>query len=481
MILESVNTTDITATENDELFSSVDVDGFSDTVFAAMARCMIYPRLDGKNFNVTVSPSPDEADDPNKYIEYREDGVGCEDAIIFINCSNAYDRVSGAFRGAVIARGYEERSGEENIIKRSYQSRTQLNVMVFRSNEKHITFVVSNKFDLHLQHVYASCIAHFFPWPFIEKPFSEDEIELVRSLVFETEPMKFLQMVKKIYKNLGIRNSRVKAMLSNYETGNIDQQIAREKDRIQELYASIRTYKENIDSALDKIDQVSTMILGYEARLASVKAKGTSPLESIFLKDNISLNSTGHGLDFTVYDYLSYFDRNRAIYLLENKNSSFHIFGMDEELLNALISDVFISRSPRVRIKMCARYLIRNNGSVTAYVMGSETPYGYIENPHISYHRCLGQHERYIVECMEKGNTIAAVLQCVASCGSVNLSEGATASHFVRDILNNKGSGVVCFELPDGSVVNAREAATWLANNKVEENEHEQENEADEE
>ena len=90
---------------------------------------------------------------------------------------------------------------------------------------------------------------------------------------------------------------------------------------------------------------------------------------------------------------------------------------------------------------------------------------GYIPNPHIGHFGCLGDYHRYIEELLSNRDYIGAINQCVASCKSINVSEFPTLSNFARDIYGlNMIRMPRCFEMPDGRVLTAKDAAAELAN-----------------
>ena len=84
---------------------------------------------------------------------------------------------------------------------------------------------------------------------------------------------------------------------------------------------------------------------------------------------------------------------------------------------------------------------------------------GYMPNPHIEYHRCLGNYRETLTELMRNHEYIGAIEQCIASSRSLALND-ISAEEGIRDLFKNDARK--CVELPDGKVVTAREAVKYL-------------------
>ena len=83
-------------------------------------------------------------------------------------------------------------------------------------------------------------------------------------------------------------------------------------------------------------------------------------------------------------------------------------------------------------------------------------------NPHIDRYNCLGNYERTINSMLLEHNYIGALEQCVASCKSLNWGD-STVMHVFMDTMYGSGHyNNQCIELPDGNIVNPKDAIKWL-------------------
>lgn len=87
----------------------------------------------------------------------------------------------------------------------------------------------------------------------------------------------------------------------------------------------------------------------------------------------------------------------------------------------------------------------------------------------------MGNYQRAINELLKNHNYIGAIEQCVASCRSLNFADSTVMQEFMRRLygLSDYNVNIRCIELPDGRVVEPKEAIVWLK-------EQEGENEANE-
>lgn len=82
-------------------------------------------------------------------------------------------------------------------------------------------------------------------------------------------------------------------------------------------------------------------------------------------------------------------------------------------------------------------------------------------NPHINEYSCMGGYSKTINELLSRRDYIGAIEQCVASCKSLNWGDHTVMCAFMRTFFSDN-SVARCIELPDGKVVNAKEAIKWL-------------------
>ena len=140
--------------------------------------------------------------------------------------------------------------------------------------------------------------------------------------------------------------------------------------------------------------------------------------------------------------------------------------------MKKLMTEIFVSEEPRLRIRVCASYRFDLNGSVAPNGhRGFWRGYGdYLPNPHINDYNCMGNYTTTINRLLRNHDYIGALEQCVASCKSLNWGDSAVMTSFMRSMWGN-GNNNRCIELPDGRIVKPNEAISWLEQQETQANE----------
>ena len=132
--------------------------------------------------------------------------------------------------------------------------------------------------------------------------------------------------------------------------------------------------------------------------------------------------------------------------------------------MKKLMYAIFIDQT--LRIKLCSAYKFYLNGNVEG-LSGHRYGYEFREctpNTHIDRYSCLGNYQRVINECLRRNDYIGAIEQCVASCKSLNFADSTVMSEFMSRLygISNYDVNIKCIELPDGRVVEPKDAIAWL-------------------
>ena len=117
-----------------------------------------------------------------------------------------------------------------------------------------------------------------------------------------------------------------------------------------------------------------------------------------------------------------------------------------------------------LKMKFCAAYEFQLDGCVTAhrgYRFG-ESCEDYMPNPHIYYHSCMGDYDSKVNTMLARNDYVSAIEQCVASAKSLNFGDHTVMCKFMEVITGARELNNKCIELPDGRVVNPKEAIKWL-------------------
>ena len=180
----------------------------------------------------------------------------------------------------------------------------------------------------------------------------------------------------------------------------------------------------------------------------------------------IPISTSGMSFSFVVKCYLDSFDpdmyetmaRNPQSHLFQGYSAPAQFRSVEDKRL--FLGAIF-NEDPKLKVKICAYYQLDARGNSTSYS-------GYVypdecrdrmPNPHLQYHNCLGNHQRYINDHILRGDMVRAVEQCVASAKSLNIGEGITARRFFGELMSSRNKVI---ELPDGTEVNAVDALAWL-------------------
>ena len=68
-----------------------------------------------------------------------------------------------------------------------------------------------------------------------------------------------------------------------------------------------------------------------------------------------------------------------------------------------------------------------------------------------------------MIERLTENDAIGAIEQCVSSCKSLNFGDSVVMETFMNRLCNIDGYEFnKCIELPDGSVVNIKDAIKWM-------------------
>ena len=163
---------------------------------------------------------------------------------------------------------------------------------------------------------------------------------------------------------------------------------------------------------------------------------------------------------------------NRATSFVYRPDGGSGHTGAAAEKMKKLMTEIFVSEEPRLRIRVCASYRFDLNGSVAPNGhrdFGAE--YGdYLPNPHINDYNCMCNYTTTINRLLRNHDYIGALEQCVASCKSLNWGDSAVMTSFMRSMWGN-GNNNRCIELPDGRIVKPNEAISWLEQQETQANE----------
>lgn len=315
-------------------------------------------------------------------------------------------------------------------------------------------------------HVLQTMMPRYFMW-FFKGGLTEKDKQLVRSLG-QDSPDEYERIINEFAADYDFRSYAIKTMCGDFEGRVIRDELEEKKNQFERIQRSITESLNEYHRLLNNMNDMNVRIMGLEAKLHDVS--GQNALVDFFTscKNLIPVSLSGGELTFIVQTYLTNFSPDMFETMSANGNSHFYTdYGYTKEwedpekrrkFLNAIFSDEAV-----LKIKVCGVYVMNTRGYIEAISSYSypEECKDYMPNPHLQYFSCLGNHEQLINDRLKDHDYVGAVVQCIGSAGSVNLSEGVT----IRRMLGGQifsGNQRKIIELPDGTSVTPTEAYEWL-------------------
>lgn len=467
----------VSETAND-YFKNIYGDSYrSDISFISTLRALAAPRMnDGDSLSVVFNSS--------RYSESDIKSVSSTSAVKAI-CSG-FDERSG---GRIFIHNFCNSTQENNhacleLIKKQFCSvykgwhrlekvtefyHKQFLVMCFINPEHKSVAIFIDNMDVRKMHYLQCSIFAFLPWYFDPKEgVSELEMELINSLRDKTST-RYEDTIKKIAAQYDFRAAKIRKLLSKFETKFEERECETLRDIIEEANEKISSLNRQIGEQLRNKNEFEIKLLGLEKKIADA-SEDSEIMEYFLCNDKLVLiNVRNNKLVFGVKTNLEYFDEDMADAAIRNKHSYlYYPNGYDgsgyipaesiEKLMNAIFIDQIL------KIKICAAYEFDLNGAVFGmqhYPFDSEFN-DYMPNPHIDGYRCLGNYQITINELLQERDYITAIEQCIASAKSLNFGDSTVMSLFSKTIYQISEYNNRCIELPDGRIVNPKEAISWL-------------------
>ena len=337
------------------------------------------------------------------------------------------------------------------------------------AEHRNVVVFVDNLDNKKLHYLQVSILA-FLPWYFNPQDgVSELEMELLYSLR-ETSSEKYENCIMRIAEQYDFRTARIKQMLRGFETR--FEKIEREKaqEDIQRCDMEIDRLNNSIGVTLGRRNELCIRLLGLERKIAE-GGEDSEIMEYFLCNNRMYLETvTERDMFFSVKDYLTYFDPDMAERAINNMRSYVYLGGRDSYNgitaadMKLLMSEIFLTDTPRLRIRFCAAYRFDLNGSVSA-MGGHDFPMefdSYMPNTHINEFSCIGNYQRTINDLLKRRDYIGALEQCIASCKSLNFGDSPVMNRFMQAMWGANHINNRCIELPDGRIVKPVEAIRWL-------------------
>lgn len=340
-------------------------------------------------------------------------------------------------------------------------------VHCFINAEARNVLLITHELDVKKMHYLQCAIPAFMPWYFPkDNGISDEEMQLIKSLA-DTDPAKYIGIIESTAQKKGLKEKRLRDLLSGIEMSVELERREQLKCRIQEVIRSLDDIDYRISELLKQKTEYETDLLGVETKLAN-SDDNNEILEYFMCNKKLALkNRYGQNITFVANDYLTYFDEEAAERVINNKRS--FVYTRDRGVVSKkdmefLMRAIFLDQVLRVRF--CAAYDLNISGTIRpiqGYSFGTDSQ-KFTPNPHINTYTCLGDYKRHILDRLRDHDYIGAIEQCVASCKSLNLLDSCVMERFM-DVLYGHCEQTVnrCFiEMPDGKIGTPEEAVEWL-------------------
>lgn len=411
-----------------------------DSTLHATARALIYPHLEGNNYQVFYNPirqiiAPEDLGSNTLYI------------LPFTN-----DEIEGKEKKLMELYTPENGWTFLNKVKTFFGNYP---VFCFIKPDRRTSAVYMPRLTAQKLHGILRALPAFVPWFFPEKP-SPIEMELLNSLT-ESSPDKYLSVLEKMAEPYEFEAGYLRNMLSGFAARSYEQELNRVRSRCADILRGINDYQNEISRLLKEKRDVDVRALGLEAAIEN--AKDDNELLDYFT-DNPYISFEGvdeDTLTFVVNDHLMYYDEDFAEECIGRKASFLYNAG-DVRIpycpeVKEFYKRLFIDKS--IKLRMAAVYMVTPGQRVDTMRGYQNYDDTYLPNTHINEHRCIGDYINAINGFLQRGDTIGAIEQCMASARSINLHESATNYRFIQSLYNTTRR---CIEWSDGSLCTPKQA-----------------------
>lgn len=492
MFRNSIRATALTSEAAEDFFENI-VSGnayLGDYTFLSTLRGIVYPRMkDGESIRLYITSSNERKSVIDRYTmdnsecvcEFYPDSTEWKDSKITRIGLHVFDSVNeednDAWLGFVENKLIADRPSWERLprVTDFFRKISGFKCICVCDQEHHNVMLYVKNLTMQRYHYMQCGILAYLPWYFNkEAGITPEEMEMIEGLRVK-DSTNYLESCRKFATKLDLDTARIKKMLADIETRIDRETLENVKSSISRNRESIREWQAQISSLLSQIADLEVKYEGLQVKIASGKPSENSLLDFFIKNKNVIHLRTisGNAMYIQVTSYCDFFDEDLAEKTIANKNSFVYrrtsgYFSAED--IEKLMRAVFVDRT--IRLRFCAEYLIDLNRQVRArngVSFDESFRDTYMPNPHINQYSCLGNYARIMTDYMERGDNIGAIMQCIASCGSLNFGDYTVMEFFMDSIAGRRDVNTRAFELPDGSVVKPEDAIKWLNENEAKE------------
>ena len=344
----------------------------------------------------------------------------------------------------------------------------------FIHRETNTAFVFSGTTNVSVYHLTWAFIPVLFPEVFKDKPITEKELQILKSLCHKSSS-KFVSLISEALMpmRVDILREELESCFATFRQGRIDKQrreIESVKSNMDDLLSRYLDYSQ-------KYDEEMLILEGLMRRNGDAKDEEEEIIEYLAKHPNLDDIQYRDGKIFClIKTYLTNVDpakfevaaSRRDIYEGYRVKEPFDSKQNRKVLLDALFKDP----NPKLYVKIRSHITLDIARCYMDTVRGELTTNGgdidnYLTNPHFKLHACPGQNREQIIQCLRHGDIQGAVECSIAATGSVNIGEtDLTFRPFVASILASNKKIIYC---TDGTDMTPTEALLWLLNKQGEE------------
>lgn len=456
------------------IFRNINCDGYNgDRSFVATLRALLHPRIGDNQIlgSLTSSTYRARAIRENAVRDIIAAGIGdirpnrievhnvhsrdTEDRNAFFECLDDPER------GFIKAYpSFHEMTNIRDFVAPVMRAR------FYTSEETRTTIIIVDSLNTRKWHYIQSFTPRYFKWYFETSPITEEEKNLLASLLKRSSD-DYERIIEEMASKFDMRSHLIESMIGDIEKNSRRTQLERLDGRIGEYQHRLESYMSQYRDALEALDDLNLKRIGLLDIINGASAE-SELVEYFKANKNLDLiGSSGSTFEFIVHTYLDYWNQEIFDTMVNKPQSSLYC---GYRVRNSVFESVdarkkffkaIFSEDPLIRVKMCGYYRLDIRGDST-----SRAGYTYprncsdrIPNPHLQKYNCLGNHQRAINNYLRGGDTVGAVEQCVGSCKSINLAESQTFTFFFEKLFASNENVI---ELPDHTCVSPVEALKWL-------------------
>lgn len=483
MFRQAINQTALTSDAANSYFEHIRGDSYNgDVTFLSTLRALIAPRMaDGESLYLrfdqsSCSESTVRETQPKRLITHLLRNVDINQrGICYIHSVQSGRQEDNTACLDVFKSNFARvYNGWHRLPRVSDLFRSQFYTLCFVNPELKSVAVFVDSLSQSKMHYLQCAILGFFPWYFSpEKGVTQDEMDLINTLRAK-EPNDYSACIAKLAERYDFRTARLKQQLAGFETRYEQQECERVRNNIENEDNQIQSLNGRISQHLHNRHELEIRLLGLEAKIAA-GGENSEIMDYFIHNKKLELDYVDNRtLAFIVKDYISYFDESMAKRTIDNPDS--FVYAPDGRTCNNFISAekvkelmyaIFVDQT--IKIKVCAAYefsLTGNVRGISGYHFGAEYA-GYMPNPHIQNHSCMGNYDRPINESLQRHDYISALEQTIASAKSLNFGDSVVMRGFMRAFYGLGDNDTArarrkWFELPDGTCVTSAQAADWV-------------------